>query len=667
MNSIEQKAINTYQNNLNYFKNKYPNLYTKLITLETAISENLYEENYSLEYKDNSYFDIQETSSNNFLYNENSYEYTKKLIKTLDLKRTGSVFEGQQRFDIKDEEVEEIEKFENFHSSLWATAKIINYNAQVAPKFDSEMQKLYKFIFLSTGLGLHIKEIIEKYKIKVVFIHEKNLELFRLSLFVTDYKETLKNTIPYFSIMQDYTDMQSTFVNFLNEAYNHNLYIKFLPFAQDSQEDLKTLQSITISQNHILYPYQAFMARSFSAIEKISNNKYFLNMSKTYNNTTLSKNPILVLASGPSLQNNITWIKENQDKFLIIAVLSSCKYLFLHNITPDIVVHIDPEEAPSLAIIEDVDMNKFNETTLIFGSSVHKHVVDKFKRDDIIFIEEGTTFKVGYGFYTNSSIGEYATTLPLTLGSNDVYLIGLDLALDPNTMKDHIDTHISTQIINHDENEISIKYSDSICYVKGNFLDSVPSKPNFRFSIMQFYKSLQMYKKSHQNIYNLSNGAYLEGTIPLHIEDVQSKSFKIINKNDINKKVIEFLKQYSSSKFREEDKQHILSQTKIAKEIIVKCQNLKKLKSKKPENYLANKLLPFVQDICEMNETNKSDIGQIFFEYFKITLSFAFDTFNTKNLKNSKKHVENIDNIILEEVEKIASTYVNEITKYINK
>lgn len=663
MHSIEQQALQRYKENLTYFESKHPELHKKLITLETAISNGIYNERYALEYKEEYYFDIQNINTKEFLYNENSNYYTNNLLDTINLKRTGAVFEGQQRFNIQKHELKEIGEFKNFHSSLWATAKIIHYNLKTAPKASSEMQKLYKFIFLGTGLGLHIPKVISKFNIKIVYIQENNLEIFRLSLFTTNYANALKDTIAYFSIMHSFTDMQHIFTSFLNESFNHNLYIKFLPFSNKYQEDLNNLQSITISQNHITYPYQAYIARSFSAIKKIAQGNCFLNVSRTYQNTTFSDKPILVLSSGPSLQNNTSWIQKNQDKFLIVSVLSACKHLSHYGIKSDIIVHIDPQKH-SLLLIEDIDMEYFDKSTLIFGSSVHQSLIDKFNQHNIIFIEEATTFKVNYGLFTLPSIGEYASILPLIFGAKEIFLIGLDLALDPNTMKDHIDLHIRSKELMHSPNEESISYQESICYVKGNFLDTVPSKPNFRLSITQFNKVVQKYKQMDQHIYNLSNGAYLDGTLTLHIEDVKLKAFNILDKKALKTDLNQMLLNHSSCEYREIDRLHINQQLILVKDIINKCKKLHQVKSKEPHNYLFKKLLPFVKEISEMDKVEKSDIGEIFFEYFKITLSFIFDIFNTKDLKDIKKHVQSVDKIILDEVEKIATTYYETISEY---
>ncbi|WP_442764986.1 motility associated factor glycosyltransferase family protein [Sulfurospirillum cavolei] len=666
MIDLEYQAFTKYKKNLEYFEKNHFQLFQKLSTLEIAINSAVYQENYSLEYKNEGYFDIQELSSGNFLYGENSKIYSEKLASTINYHRTGSVFEGQQRFPIKKEELEEIGDFKNFHSSLWATAQIVYFNAKIAPKASSEMQKLYKFIFLETGLGFHIEYIIKKYNISVAFIFEKNLEIFRLSLFTIDYAELSNKTMFFFSIMDTFDALQYTFTSFLNEQFNHNLYIKYLPFSNHYDETLHDLQSITLSQNHILYPYQAYMARSFNAIEKISQGKCFFNIAQTYTHSPLSSKPILVLASGPSLQNNTQWIQKHQEHFLTIAVLSACKHLLHHDIIPDVIVHIDPQEI-SLSLIEGLDLSKLERSTFIFGSSVHPKVIEKLSNIPIIFIEEATSFKVGHGFFTLPSIGEYATILPLILGAKEIYILGVDLALNPNTMKDHIDLHIASKHISHNHDQDSVEFQNSLCYVKGNFLDRVPSKPNFRLSLTQFHKAILRYKQDHQTVYNLSNGAYLEGTIPLHVNDIEAFKIPLLSKETLSHELSVFLKAHSSCEFRNIDREHIQKQRGNSVAILRKMKELRQITPKEPENYLFRKLIPFVQEISEMDRDARSDLGEILFEYFKITLSFIFDTCNTKSMKDSKKYHKELDNLVLDEVEKVVSTYDQKLREYLSQ
>lgn len=666
MNHIEQQAIQTYQSNLKFLEQSHPALFEKLIIFEEALTSGQYPERYSLEYKNN-YFDVLEALTGIPLYGSDPKHYTQYLFDSLDYKRTGGVFEGQVRFDIDESALIELEKESNINSSLWATAKIIHYNARFAPKSSSEMVKLYKIIFLGTGLGLHIKPILDQTNSEVVYIQENDLELFRLSLFTTNYTSISAGRKLFLSIAEPFNEKQHTFFLFLNQLFNHNLYIKHIPFYSEYSNDLKELQSITLSQNHITYPYQAYMSRSFSAAQKVINEKYFFNISNLYSDTIFSQKSILMLGAGPSLQTHTKWLQRYQDRFIILTVLSACKHLQTHGIVPDIIVHIDPQET-SLQLLEGMDMETFFHSTLfILGSSVHESVVNKIGSAPMFFIESDTSFKQDYGKFTLPSVGEYTAVLSLLLGSSSLYLIGLDQSLDPETMKDHIDLHVASQTIPdalNDDSE-SVEFQKSIFYVKGNFLDIVPTKANFRLSITQFDKAMQVYKQPDQMIYNLANGAYLPHTNPLRITEIPIDSFPHINKETLKSDLLNFFIGNSSNIFRFEDRTYIDSQIQRAKTIRAKIKKLRTKKIKEPQNYITDRLLPFASEIAELSSEVKSDIGEIYFEYFKIVLSFACDIFNTKKLPNLKLRAHEVDQIILNEVDRIAVYYVEKMQSFL--
>ena len=51
--------------------------------------------------------------------------------------------------------------------------------------------------------------------------------------------------------------------------------------------------------------------------------------------------PALILCAGPSLKDDLPFIKQNQDKFLIIAVNKITEFLLKNEIVPDFVIASD--------------------------------------------------------------------------------------------------------------------------------------------------------------------------------------------------------------------------------------------------------------------------------------------------------------------------------------
>jgi len=440
-NNIEQQALNNYQQNLEYLEKNHKSVYTKLTLLEAAINSGQYKEKYILEYKDDSYFDVLELSTNTWLYNQDSVEYSKNITDNITLEKTGSIFECQRFIDYKESELKSIkEKKLDMLNDLWATIDIVDYCKKNAPKTTTMIQS-NKVIFLEIGLGLHLSLSLKKLNPKVIFISESNLELFRLSLFVTNYANLFKNKILFLSISESNEQEKVSFISFLDKFFHFNLYVKFIPFFNDHRKHLSKYQEYVISQEHLTYPYHAHLIRSIDSPRYLVEEYPFLNILEKRSLPILANYPILLVLSGPSAEKNILWIKENQNRFLVVCALATCKLLYMNDIQADIVINIHPSRDETLRFFKDIDKMYFKNTTVLLSSNVHPDVTDSFHCKNLYFIQTGSEYKKDFGSLGASSIGEYSYGLLLTLGAKEIYLAGLDLALDPDTLNSHNSYH----------------------------------------------------------------------------------------------------------------------------------------------------------------------------------------------------------------------------------
>ena len=205
---------------MKFFEENHKTVFDKIALLNQVIDEGIYKENYALEYKEEGYFDILELSSNEFLYKDNSIAHATKMVNSVDLKRTGGIFKAQKYVQATDKQAEKIDTSElSFHNALWSTITIINYVNKYTD-IKTHMNRVNKIIFLGIGLGLHLLKIAEKLGAQVLFIKEKNLEVFRLSLFVTDYSELAQNRFLFFSLTDDEDEEGDNFVQFLGKGIN---------------------------------------------------------------------------------------------------------------------------------------------------------------------------------------------------------------------------------------------------------------------------------------------------------------------------------------------------------------------------------------------------------------------------------------------------------------
>jgi len=663
MKDIEIKALKTYQNNLLYFEKNHKNIYEKITLLGTIIEDGTYQEHYALEYKDEGYFDVKELESNEYLYKMDSTQHATNMKNLIDKKRVGGVFKGLKATYASDANAEIIDKSNlSFHNYHWASIKIINYTSKYTTK-DTYMKRVYKAIFIGIGLGIHIPYIIKKLQSQIIFLQEKNLEIFRLSLFVTDYAEISKNCTLYFSVLENETDEKEIFLKFLNHGNNYNLSIKHIPFDDFYKKNLQQFQKYVLSQGYINYGYSPILLRFIESPRYLVQNYNFLNVSIRHTNDVFSKKPTLLLFSGPSTSNNIEWVKNNHERFIIISALSTCKLLNKIGVKPDIVVHIDPGEKTAL-LFDGIDMDTyFKNTQVILAANVNKETINRFEKSQVHVIEQGSKYKKGFGVLTSPSVGEYAYALALIFAATEIYMLGIDLALDNDTLMSHGDFHFGQLQGNANSDSASLDPDTCINYIKGNLLDQVPSVPAYQISIEQLNYFSQYYKSAKQNVYNLSNGAYLEGTEPLHINEYHWEQLQKIDKSTLPSSLNDFFKKIGSSELRDEDKEAMLYQISEAKQLKKKILKHQKIKYKDINEYL-NSLAVLYWDLSDMEYKTNSDLAQVYHEYFQTVQSYIYDLFNTQNLENSKKHIVEMDKMLVHQLLKIANVYLETMEGY---
>lgn len=666
MQDIEEKILNNFENNIAYFEKEHPELYEKLSILNIAINDGSYEEKYHLEYLDDNYFDILEVSSDTYLYNRNTNEHAKELAKSVNYKKNNSVVEGFYNENITFEDVQNIENKKNIRDPLYATARIINYTQSVTTKND-EMDELVKYIFCGVGLGLHIKEIIQKINPYLIFITEDNLELFRLSLFTINYKELATNRILIYSIMHNSEEFSIIFNYFYKQAYTHNHYIKYTLLTESEIQKVKTIQQLMVSSSHLTFSYSVRLLELLRAPEYIIDNYPFLPMEvNTSRYTPLSDQPILLIASGPSLRNNSKWLQDNKNKFIIIAVLSSVQTLYKLNVKPDIVIHMDSSPV-STAHLKEIDINTFFKNTLfILSSVVSKNVPFFLKKDQIYFVESSVSYKKGFKVLIGPSVGEVSYGISVILGAKEIYLLGLDLALDPKTMKTHSEDHVvSTELKEDDEDSMYYtSFAFAISSTKGNFIEEIPTTPVFNSSIEGFNIISSKLKNGNHKTYNLNNGAFLNNTIPLHIENFNTDNLETLNKAKKLNEIKNFFNEISEISMNENDIKNLNLQIKEAQRLL----NLVQLtqKSNNPSNYddYLSQFYELYQELLNLNQDIKYDINKVMSSYIQLVVSYIFDLINTKNLTNKKNHYKKINKIYLNQIEKILDLYLKTMNVY---
>jgi len=542
-NNLNEIAVTTFHENIQYLAKNHRDVYDKLLAFDTAIENNQYQNRYELIIRDD-YFDVLELSSGDYLYNSSSKDYASLASKSINFKRDSNLFESFKKIPLAIES----EHFVDIAPIL----RYIKKNLNPA----SEMHSIKKFIFFGAGLGTHITEIDKKIGANIYLIIEDDIELFKLSLFVTKYYELSLKSELIFSVFNSNEEFVLKANQFLNNKFYYNHYLKYFHMLNHNEEKLKEFHLRVISQSHNIFFYKDILTQYLVPIGYIQKNFHFLNMLVSYADTSLEKKPVLMIAAGPSLQANIEWIKENQEKFIIVALSSTLNILEKESIKPDIVTHMDAFESSTAHFDRLKSLDFLDDTLFLFSARIQNSVVKKLNKEHIFFYENGTSYKQNIGNLSAPCVGSTTYLILLALGVQELYLLGLDLALDSKSGSTHSSGHHFSENLDLESaqtHEDVMEFGKTVLKTAGNFQKEVFTKPEYLLSIDSIKASSMGFKKDTQIVYNLNDGAFFNNTIPKKIESIAIDSFEKVDKTDLSKELQSAFVSRSSSSMSDEE------------------------------------------------------------------------------------------------------------------
>jgi len=669
MQDIELQAVQLYEQNLNYISASHPNVFKKLQLFDLGEADELIKVKYDLEYKDG-YFDVKNLKENQYLYQKDSLKYAKDVADSINYSKQSYLFNAIIDYNMSEEAIKEISNTKELkQSGIKDVLPIMHYALKIAPK-TSTMKAIDKFIFVGTGLGTHITAIDEKIKSTEYLIIEDDLELFRLSLFVTPYYKIASDANLFFSISQGENDFTNEMAAFLEGSFYNNRYIKYNYFPSHSSNKLKLIQNNLASQTHLTFPYDVQLDKYLRPLKRIKNGYKTINISSKFPNSILSQKPVLLLAAGPSMKKNLQWIKSNKNKYIIIAVSAILKTLHDNDITPDIVTHIDgivKEGNSCMVHYEGFDVADFlKDTMFIFGPHAPDELLKILNKDHIFFFESFTFYHENFGTLSSPCIGSTSMLLALWLNVKEMYILGVDLALDQETGETHSGEHkynATHNLKNSDEIDYTISLRNNLIPIKGNFRQIVYSTPIFHISVQSLFKNIPSIKDESQTIYNLNDGAYFKDTTPLHITDISPIKYNEFNKNLLSDDLYNILQNNSRAQLKENDLKSLKKRQDNAKKVKQGFAKYSKKEFSNTNQYLYD-MLGIVSDTLKLQGREGNNLALVYSSYFQYTMPYIMDIINTKEVTQIMKHLKIVDEMFIRGADNILNLYIKEIDTF---
>jgi len=369
-------------------------------------------------------------------------------------------------------------------------------------------------------------------------------------------------------------------------------------------------------------------------------NKYkFLHNSLDFSLLSKNDRPFLLLAAGPSLQKHIQWVQENQKHFIIVALSATLSTLEAHNITPDIITHLDGFDAASIHFTKLKEPYTLQNALCFFSDRSSKEALAHFKKEQIYFFENGTRYKTNSLKPSAPCVGSLSFQLLLILKVKSFYLLGLDLAIDAKTGATHSDDHTYNNHLNTQKKlseETILTYKESLFQVKGNLQPYVLTTSHFKSSIDAINLSASLVKQKFQTVYNLSDGAQFLETIPKNIYNVQVKEF---DKTAYIHKIKNHLKQDALEEFLSTERTKLKSKLTKAQQFQKELFIYQNESFKSTQEFLA-KTLQLTQILTNAQVFKEEEISRVFDTYLRYILPYIFDFFNHNDKKDDKDIVK---------------------------
>lgn len=663
-NSIQEQCLSTYNKNMEFFEKHFPSLEKKITTFNKAIELNMYTPIYEIEYKEDGYFDIYNTKEKYYYYNKNSYTDAKDIVENYKFDEKNSF---KNTYDVIPPESYTLSENldEDGINYLYPLYKYINKHSQK----DIEYKTIEKFIFVGTGLGTHIPKFAKKLNSKSYLIIEPNLEIFRLSLFVTDYSSILKHPEDlFFSVSEIGNEFQSTFIHFYNKFILLNYRFKFYCITELYHEFFDLIANTIKSKDPLMFNYSVQLKTAKRTMTFLKDGYKYL----SFHSSLAKEYPACLVAPGPSLEKGgIEWLKKNHEKYLIIAVGAALKKLEKHQIKPDIITSVDPHDVTKNQF-ELENENFLKDSIFICSSNTHPDIVKKFKKENVYFYP--IIFSIVNRYQSalgGMTIGEITYAITMLLGIDEIYLFGTDVALDPESGATHSKEHIhykTRELKKTSLKEFNTINKDDTIEVPGNLREKVFTTRTYYSAILNYNHYSAQLLNENRKVFNTADGAKLKDIEPIHYDDIDTINKIDIDKKDMQNILKERFDKFSQSELSEDNINDSQNDIKVLRTIIKGIKKYEKMKFRDYDQFQYHRLGLIIENTTLSKQFRNNFIAHIINSYSQTVDNIIFNFFDKNpNVKTDKSIVNGVNNYWLNPYKKIYTFIEKLLIEFINK
>jgi len=487
-----------YQKNIFFLQKAFPDVASRVEKCEF----NLYSLTYSIEDQatKDGYFNLKNNNTQELYYDKDPDLQAKEIVDNIQAERDFFTTNVINSIDSS--------MSQRIHEYVSAEEYIQDNKYEQRKK-----NKPSKVLCFGSAVGSLIQALSNLESLKILCVIEQELELFKYSLLFVDYEQIASKKILLLAIDLDDAGVVDTFKAFQQNFVSYNYSTKFIFLKNHFRKYIDVLTREYLRTNFFELSFEHYLSIHTNAYHNLLTHPVI-----DFHRTKVDiSRPVLLIMSGPSLDLNIDFIKKSVNKFIIVAVGSSLLPLFRKNIKADICFSMDGKKR-KIEEFQDVSKEYLNKVIFI-ASEITDPKISSYIKPNICYGKNKRT------------VGHYALGMLSEWGFKNIYTIGNDVCVseDGKEYINNLPFKKRLEAVSKNTNDYSYEKTMSI---KGNFRPIVQSKMKF-LSYISTYEQMKTTYFFDKNIYNLSDGAYIDGMTPFYSEDIDLSSMQDINKKEI--------------------------------------------------------------------------------------------------------------------------------------
>lgn len=384
-------------------------------------------------------------------------------------------------------------KYEAGHNSLYMHSTINPYWA-AKEMIDGIWEEDYdKYFVWGFGVGYHVKALLEKADFYQVQVLESNIDMIAVALQALDFSEEIESN--RLIICWDESEMK--LLQSITAEENDYVFIYYPSLKLVMDETVRDVLEEFFVKANTIYEHGTGLISNFKKLQKMN-----LPSCEELNEVIKGKK-VVIVAGGPSVDEEIENIKKYRNQITVFAVGRIARRLKSEGVKPDLVIVIDSGQE-IMSQFEGID---YDDVPLIMLSTAYYEVQKIYKGPVYLAYQKGypkaekVANERGYMLVeTGGSVTTTATDIAIKLGAKSITFVGLDLAY---TNGNSHATGANEKKMSYDDSELR-----QVVGINGNKICTVKTLDCYRKWIER-----RIAKENGLKFYNTGSGARIRGTI----------------------------------------------------------------------------------------------------------------------------------------------------------